>query len=1227
MVLHDDRTGRGHPLPHPDNLLEDDVLRLRAAIDGLDRDATALESGKADADLSNVPAAAFKAKAAAAGLSLPAVTAGDAGKSLIVNPAGTGYQVGAAGSAIQQSGPLYAPGGSGFSLTGRSVVAAYEQIAGQTFNIGYTTESDYAQQDAANGTDASGGAFVLHNTAGAVIDNNTKLLIHADGVNGSTEIIDERGITPFGTHCAYFMDDSGWMVPASYKIAFGAGDFTLECWVRPEEAPSSTTSYFFDTRSSGIDGAFFAYEHSINKFRFNIGNGVVSGQSSFTSASKQWHHVALVRLGTAFTLYVDGVVAATATSSYALVATSISIGKHFSATGYGLIGWMDQVRVSKIARYTAAFTPPIAEFTTDTDTVHLFQFNDGHGTQFIRDASKSGHEVALSADGSGCALTNTRSKFGVTSLNLPSISSYDAAVIGYSKPHSDMNFGSDDFTIDCWVYATSFLSTSTIWAFMGDTYGLTLRNNSGAITLYASTANTSYNVTINVGAATAGQWVHYAVTRSGTSLYAFANGVLAGTAGVGTSSLVFSTQKVAVGNRPGSSGYALAGQVDEFRIKRGQAAWTSNFTPPTAPYATDDYTVLLCHFEGANGDKMTLDSSESSYGTNGFGDTTTPALSFAGSATLDTTYTRGGNSTSLKLNGTSQYAQLLFAQPSAGHPMYFANAEKWCLEGWFYLSSLASGQQIIDLGGTTTTARLSCLLGGSGEVNLIFNGSTAARSGTVAASIGMNHVALVREGRGYYVYVNGVVGNGVTGNPHREVTYPAEPGQLTLGSVYGGGSYLTGAIDSFRITHGKPRYEANFTPGNLTQDADTALLWVFNGASGQKWVKELSKNTALISSTNARTVKDGRYIPGPASATAVTKSTLQSKFGNASLLFPNSSDAYLDLLPIPEFGFSADYTIECWVRRSATGVVHTIASKSGGSSATAAWYLEASAADKARFVHFSGSTATSLLGTTSLTANTWYHIAAVRSGTTIYLFVNGTSEATATGTGSMNTTTNPTRIGVNYDSANFNPFNGHLDEFRISNTARWTANFTPPTLPYGQQYVTGPHWVATKPGASSLDLSAFSSIDSASFSGGTPPTTSLTYLISTDGYATPLKRWTGSAWVATAHGMTWAAPTLTTTATAAQLNAVGNSWAELSAGLAALDVSAVGSLNVVAVLSTANPQYTPSLDAITLNMDEYQLMQPGADYTVRRRKANGVQTLTFTRVKAGNANHVVDCVG
>jgi len=208
-------------------------------------------------------------------------------------------------------------------------------------------------------------------------------------------------------------------------------------------------------------------------------------------------------------------------------------------------------------------------------------------------------------------------------------------------------------------------------------------------------------------------------------------------------------------------------------------------------------------------------------------------------------------------------------------------------------------------------------------------------------------------------------------------------------------------------------------------------------------------------------------------------------------------------------------------------------------------------------------------------------------------------------------------------------FNGKMDEIRISNVARWTANFTPPTIPYGQQYVTGPFWVATKPGASSLDLTAFSSVAGVAFTGAIPPGTIITYLLSTDGYATPLRRWTGSAWVATAHSMSWnaTAKSLATTATAAQLNAAGNSFAELQVGLRALDVSAVASLNVVAVLSSNNPQFSPSLDALTLNMDEYQIMQPGADYTVKRKKANGVQTLEFKRLKPGNANHVVDYVG
>jgi hypothetical protein len=87
--------------------------------------------------------------------------------------------------------------------------------------------------------------------------------------------------------------------------------------------------------------------------------------------------------------------------------------------------------------------------------------------------------------------------------------------------------------------------------------------------------------------------------------------------------------------------------------------------------------------------------------------------------------------------------------------------------------------------------------------------------------------------------------------------------------------------------------------------------------------------------------------------------------------------------------------------------------------------------------------------------STWYHIAVVRSGTTIYFFVNGTQQTTQGSGGGSYTFANPTSgfyIGCNNDTNE--PYAGYIDEFRITNGyARYTSNFTAPTSQFPN---TGP---------------------------------------------------------------------------------------------------------------------------------------------------------------------------
>lgn len=84
---------------------------------------------------------------------------------------------------------------------------------------------------------------------------------------------------------------------------------------------------------------------------------------------------------------------------------------------------------------------------------------------------------------------------------------------------------------------------------------------------------------------------------------------------------------------------------------------------------------------------------------------------------------------------------------------------------------------------------------------------------------------------------------------------------------------------------------------------------------------------------------------------------------------------------------------------------------------------------------------------TGLTANTWHHVAFVRSGNTIYTFVNGVQTDSFSTSATLFNNSEAWTLGGSATVTYF--FTGNLDEFRMSvGTARWTSNFTPPTSPY-----------------------------------------------------------------------------------------------------------------------------------------------------------------------------------
>lgn len=213
-------------------------------------------------------------------------------------------------------------------------------------------------------------------------------------------------------------------------------------------------------------------------------------------------------------------------------------------------------------------------------------------------------------------------------------------------------------------------------------------------------------------------------------------------------------------------------------------------------------------------------------------------------------------------------------------------------------------------------------------------------------------------------------------------------------------------------------------------------------------------------SNNSTTFTDSSLNAFTVAATGNAKiSTAQSKYGGASAILDGTGD-YLTIPSSSSFDFSDSYTIELWVYPATTpnynfGLVH----RGFYTTTTGIWSglafsircLGAEGTGNLRF-YFYGTTNSNeqYVNTTgSLLADTWTHIAMVRSVTTGYIFVNGVQVGTRSDLSIPLASNQTVRIGRWDYNANNEDFNGYIDDLRITKgVARYTANFAPPTAPF-----------------------------------------------------------------------------------------------------------------------------------------------------------------------------------
>src|SRR5262245_12091095 len=441
----------------------------------------------------------------------------------------------------------------------------------------------------------------------------------------------------------------------------------------------------------------------------------------------------------------------------------------------------------------------------DSFTKILLHFDAPAGGVVHVDTSPSNRGVAVVA--TSAATSAIQARFGTTSLSLNGTNQY----LQYPD-HADFDVGSGDFTIDMWIWPLSNGVQRQLVG-QGDASGtdastnfrMGLNASNVMFGFVGGSANAVLTGTTKVMANSG--WHHVALVRDGNTIRMFLDGFQEASASF-IGSVTNATSNFSIGIVGAFSSQLWNGYIDEFRFSKGVARWKTAFTPPTQPYGwtatdqADEYTFMLLHGNGVNATTIIPDYSPRARGN----------ASLGGNTQIQTAQFKFGGS-SIYFDGNGDYLYY------ADHPDWFLSTKNFTIDLWI---------RCLGLPGAGQANRSILMLNHSGSANDVWffnidnngalyfqhtvSGANAFNFTTSNGVITVNtwkHVALVRNGSSFRVYVDGVdVGGGTYAG-----ALPDYNNALLMGTwVDGVNNSLFAHLNEIRLSIGIARWTANFTP-------------------------------------------------------------------------------------------------------------------------------------------------------------------------------------------------------------------------------------------------------------------------------------------------------------------------------------------------------------------------------------------------------------------------------